>query len=41
MTGRYFVKEKPVEPSSAARDVEAARRLWRVSEEMTGQVASR
>jgi retinol dehydrogenase-12 len=41
VTGLYFVKEKPVEPSSAARDVEAARRLWRVSEEMTGQVASR
>jgi retinol dehydrogenase 12 len=41
VTGRYFVKDKPVEPSSAARDEEAARRLWRVSEEMTGQVASR
>jgi retinol dehydrogenase 12 len=41
VTGRYFVKEKPVEPTSAARDVEAARRLWRVSEEMTGRVASR
>ncbi len=41
VTGQYFVKEKPVEPSWAARDEEAARRLWRVSEEMTGQVASR
>ena len=41
VTGRYFVKEEPVEPSSAARDEEAARRLWRVSEEMTGLAASR
>ena len=27
---------KPVKPSSAARDEQVARRLWEVSEEMTG-----
>ncbi len=36
ITGQYFEKQKPVTPSRAARDEEAARRLWEVSEEMTG-----
>jgi len=31
-TGEYFVKRKIVEPSSAARDDPAARRLWEASE---------
>jgi NAD(P)-dependent dehydrogenase (short-subunit alcohol dehydrogenase family) len=36
VTGRYFVKEKPVESSPASRDAEAARRLWDLSEQLTG-----
>jgi len=36
ITGLYFEKQKPVTPSPAARDEAAARRLWKVSEEMTG-----
>ncbi|HEY5025597.1 MAG TPA: SDR family oxidoreductase [Acidimicrobiales bacterium] len=37
VTGRYFVKCKPRTPSAAARDDEAARRLWKVSEEIVAQ----
>jgi NAD(P)-dependent dehydrogenase (short-subunit alcohol dehydrogenase family) len=37
VTGRYFVKCKPRNPSAAARDDEAARRLWKVSEEILAQ----
>lgn len=36
VTGRYFDKCRAVEPSKAARDDEAARRLWELSERMTG-----
>ncbi|WP_415281612.1 SDR family oxidoreductase [Candidatus Nitrososphaera sp. FF02] len=36
VTGRYFVKRKISEPSEAARDDEAAARLWTISEELTG-----
>ena len=36
VTGRYFKDEQPVDPAPAALDDEAARRLWRWSEEMTG-----
>jgi retinol dehydrogenase 12 len=36
VTGRYFHDERPVDPAPAALDDEAARRLWRWSEEMTG-----
>lgn len=36
VTGQYYVKERPVASSSAAHDAEAARRLWQVSEELTG-----
>jgi len=36
MTGEYCIDERPVTPSPAARDDEAARRLWKVSAEMTG-----
>jgi NAD(P)-dependent dehydrogenase (short-subunit alcohol dehydrogenase family) len=36
VTGRYFVKQRPVASSAASRDEAAARRLWQVSEELTG-----
>ena len=36
VTGAYFVRCRPVTPSKAARDDEAARRLWDVSEQMVG-----
>jgi NAD(P)-dependent dehydrogenase (short-subunit alcohol dehydrogenase family) len=35
VTGGYFERSKPAEPSPAARDAEAARRLWQLSEEVT------
>ena len=34
--GRYFVDQKEAAPSKAASDPEAARQLWRVSEQLTG-----
>ncbi|HXZ62259.1 MAG TPA: SDR family oxidoreductase [Acidimicrobiales bacterium] len=40
VTGRYFVKCKPRQPRTWALDPDAARRLWAVSEELTG-LASR
>jgi len=36
ISGRYFVKEKPVESSPQSRDSAAGGRLWKLSEEMTG-----
>lgn len=36
MTGRYFVNCAPASPHAAALDEEAARRLWEISERMTG-----
>ena len=36
VSGRYFVKRRARTPSRAARDDEAARRLWETSEQMTG-----
>lgn len=36
VTGKYFSKCRAVEPSRAAQDDEAARRLWELSEELTG-----
>jgi NAD(P)-dependent dehydrogenase (short-subunit alcohol dehydrogenase family) len=39
VTGQYWIDERPVDPSPAARDDEAARRLWEISEEMTGLAA--
>ena len=36
VTGRYFVKCKSVRSSRASYDVDAARRLWDVSEQLTG-----
>ncbi|HEX6681365.1 MAG TPA: SDR family oxidoreductase [Candidatus Limnocylindrales bacterium] len=34
VTGGYFVKCKPAEPSALAQDAEAAARLWELSEEL-------
>jgi NAD(P)-dependent dehydrogenase (short-subunit alcohol dehydrogenase family) len=36
VSGRYFVKRKEEKPSDAALDDEAAARLWKLSEQMTG-----
>ena len=36
VSGRYFVRCRPVASSPASRDREAQARLWRLSEEMTG-----
>jgi NAD(P)-dependent dehydrogenase (short-subunit alcohol dehydrogenase family) len=35
-SGEYWVRCKPVEPSSAARDDESARRLWEISADLVG-----
>jgi len=35
VTGQYFYERKAIEPSAAARDPQAARRLWDVSEQLT------
>jgi NAD(P)-dependent dehydrogenase (short-subunit alcohol dehydrogenase family) len=40
-TGGYYVKSRPREPSPAARDDSAARRLWQLSEELTGLTPAR
>ena len=40
VTGRYFVKEKEARSSAASRDEASARRLWEISEEMTGLPAA-
>jgi NAD(P)-dependent dehydrogenase (short-subunit alcohol dehydrogenase family) len=40
VTGEYFVDERPVALTEAATDDEAARRLWSISERMTGLHAS-
>jgi hypothetical protein len=36
VSGGYFFDKRQVRPSLAARDADLARRLWRVSEEQTG-----
>lgn len=38
VTGRYYVRCRPRTPSKAAREESAARRLWEVSERLTGLV---
>jgi NAD(P)-dependent dehydrogenase (short-subunit alcohol dehydrogenase family) len=38
VTGRYFVNCRPAQPRPQATDPEMARRLWEVSERMTGLV---
>jgi NAD(P)-dependent dehydrogenase (short-subunit alcohol dehydrogenase family) len=35
-SGKYFYDRGELQPSPAARDDEAARRLWRISAELTG-----
>ena len=37
VTGRYFVKSRPATSSPQSHDRGAAERLWKVSEELTGQ----
>jgi NAD(P)-dependent dehydrogenase (short-subunit alcohol dehydrogenase family) len=41
VTGGYFVKRRPAEPSALARDPAAAARLWTLSEELAGLDPSR
>ena len=41
ISGRYFVKAKPVPSSPQSRDVAAAERLWKLSEEMTSSSVNR
>lgn len=36
ITGKYFARRRPEKSSEASYDLEAARRLWEVSEELTG-----
>jgi len=36
VSGKYFVKDRAVEPSKAARDEDAARRLWKESARLAG-----
>lgn len=40
-SGGYYARCRQITPSKAARDPEAAARLWRLSEEMTGLIPSR
>jgi retinol dehydrogenase-12 len=40
-SGGYYVKRQRREPSAAARDDAAARRLWQLSEELTGLAPAR
>lgn len=37
VSGRYFAQCRAVEPSAAARDQAAAARLWKISEDLTGE----
>jgi NAD(P)-dependent dehydrogenase (short-subunit alcohol dehydrogenase family) len=36
VSGKYFIDEEPVRSSSPSYDEDAARRLWEISEKMTG-----
>jgi hypothetical protein len=38
ITGEYFYRSRVAKPSRAARDDDAARRLWQVSEQMVASV---
>jgi NAD(P)-dependent dehydrogenase (short-subunit alcohol dehydrogenase family) len=40
VTGQYFVKSRPAQSAPQSHDRAAAERLWRVSEELTGQPAT-
>lgn len=35
MSGKYFIKNQPAQPSAEAQDLDLARRLWEKSEELT------
>jgi hypothetical protein len=39
-SGGYYVKRRRREPSAAARDDAAGRRLWEISEQLTGLARS-
>jgi NAD(P)-dependent dehydrogenase (short-subunit alcohol dehydrogenase family) len=41
VTGGYFVKCRPAQPSALARDGQAAARMWALSEDLTGLDAGR
>jgi NAD(P)-dependent dehydrogenase (short-subunit alcohol dehydrogenase family) len=41
VTGGYFAKCRPVQPSALARDDQAAARLWALSEDLTGLARAR
>jgi NAD(P)-dependent dehydrogenase (short-subunit alcohol dehydrogenase family) len=41
VTGQYFVRCKPKTPSAAARDMEAASRLWSISEQLVDEATGR
>jgi hypothetical protein len=36
VTGEYFVKQRPVRSSKESYDTDVARRLWEISEGLTG-----
>ena len=36
VTGEYFAKSKVAKPTRLARDDDSARRLWELSEQLTG-----
>jgi retinol dehydrogenase-12 len=36
VSGRYYIKQKPIDSSPASQDRAAAERLWKLSEEMSG-----
>ena len=40
VSGAYFADKKAKEPAAAARDPEAAQRLWAVSEALAGSAAA-
>jgi len=39
VNGKYFYERREVQPSHAAQDDEAAKRLWRISTELTGMIS--
>jgi NAD(P)-dependent dehydrogenase (short-subunit alcohol dehydrogenase family) len=40
VTGKYFEKKKPSEPSAVAHDASTRSRLWAISEELTSRTAA-
>jgi NAD(P)-dependent dehydrogenase (short-subunit alcohol dehydrogenase family) len=41
VTGKYFVKQRAASSSPASQDEDAARKLWKLSEELTGMYGGR